>query len=344
MDLWKDNVSNAPLNLRGWVFQERLLSPRVLHFGQKQIFWECRELEGAESFPRGIPEKIRLPGEFKGRMESEILNIKNGTSGREFFCYLWHRIVEAYSLTRLTRAQDKLIAIGGIAKHLKKTVGIEDEYIVGMWRETLAYSLLWHVDEFDSNATASWRSVEYCAPTFSWASVHASVSFASFALAQSEALFEITHISLSHVTDDVFGLANDGFLELECDLRRLYITSTETSTKEFHGQVWIGGLEVTEEAYRRRLYLDEQRRFFDPATDCSDLFCVPASLKGEDSYLLVLLLQLADPSKAFYKRFGVLELGYRHSSKFEDFCDPSDDTEITPCVSFCDGRHTIRII
>ncbi|KAB2102133.1 hypothetical protein AG0111_0g9498 [Alternaria gaisen] len=33
----------TPLLKRGWVCQERLLSPRVLHFCEKELVWECRE-------------------------------------------------------------------------------------------------------------------------------------------------------------------------------------------------------------------------------------------------------------------------------------------------------------
>lgn len=33
-----------PLLSRGWAFQERLLSPRVLHFSESELVWECRQL------------------------------------------------------------------------------------------------------------------------------------------------------------------------------------------------------------------------------------------------------------------------------------------------------------
>ncbi|PVH70864.1 HET-domain-containing protein, partial [Cadophora sp. DSE1049] len=32
-----------PLLQRGWIFQERILSRRVLHFGSKGLIWECME-------------------------------------------------------------------------------------------------------------------------------------------------------------------------------------------------------------------------------------------------------------------------------------------------------------
>jgi hypothetical protein len=42
--IWAPNVDNAPLNSRSWVMQERFLSPRIVHCGKNQLFWECREL------------------------------------------------------------------------------------------------------------------------------------------------------------------------------------------------------------------------------------------------------------------------------------------------------------
>jgi serine/threonine protein kinase len=40
---------------RAWVLQERLLSPRLLHLGPEQMYWECNALKASETFPRGLP-------------------------------------------------------------------------------------------------------------------------------------------------------------------------------------------------------------------------------------------------------------------------------------------------
>ncbi|KAJ3454435.1 hypothetical protein MRS44_018329 [Fusarium solani] len=53
---WTDEVNNCPLNKRGWVLQERFISPRVLHFGRNQLFWECRENTAAECYPESLPQ------------------------------------------------------------------------------------------------------------------------------------------------------------------------------------------------------------------------------------------------------------------------------------------------
>lgn len=43
-NLWEKWISISSLNRSGWVLQERLLSPRTLHFAS-QLFWECRMLQ-----------------------------------------------------------------------------------------------------------------------------------------------------------------------------------------------------------------------------------------------------------------------------------------------------------
>ncbi|KAL9119089.1 MAG: hypothetical protein Q9187_004354 [Circinaria calcarea] len=58
-DFWSDRVHNAPLNHRGWVFQERLLAPRVLHFGSEQVFWKCHEMDACETYPHGLPKALK---------------------------------------------------------------------------------------------------------------------------------------------------------------------------------------------------------------------------------------------------------------------------------------------
>lgn len=45
---------------RGWVMQERLLSPRTLYFTD-QVMWECTELIANETFPGGVPEDAVYP-------------------------------------------------------------------------------------------------------------------------------------------------------------------------------------------------------------------------------------------------------------------------------------------
>jgi hypothetical protein len=40
--MW-DRIENNPLNKRGWVMQESILAPRILHFSSDQVLWQCTE-------------------------------------------------------------------------------------------------------------------------------------------------------------------------------------------------------------------------------------------------------------------------------------------------------------
>jgi hypothetical protein len=53
-DLRSDGILGAPLNRRAWVVQERMLSPRIIHFGKNQVFWECLEAVSFSSSHKGI--------------------------------------------------------------------------------------------------------------------------------------------------------------------------------------------------------------------------------------------------------------------------------------------------
>lgn len=71
LDVWERQVEGAPLLKRGWVVQERALSPRTIHFGAEQMFWECLELRASEVFTEGFaatssprePKSLISPGE-----------------------------------------------------------------------------------------------------------------------------------------------------------------------------------------------------------------------------------------------------------------------------------------
>lgn len=53
-DLWYRDVLEARLGMRGWVVQERILSPRKLLYASSQLFWQCREVTACEAFPAGL--------------------------------------------------------------------------------------------------------------------------------------------------------------------------------------------------------------------------------------------------------------------------------------------------
>lgn len=180
-DLWESNVRQAPLSQRAWAVQERILAPRSLYFCRDQLFWECRELRACEVFPGGLPlhfvgESEALPpkaferavrqegGERPRSADGALIRPPPAASPYE----VWNDILALYVRCALTRSEDKLVALSGVAKDFGRAVG--DEYVAGLWRRNLINSLLWRVDApFGEPPMPSSRPRRYRAPTWSWA-------------------------------------------------------------------------------------------------------------------------------------------------------------------------------
>lgn len=110
-----------PLFQRGWVFQERVLSPRMLHFGSNYVFWECKTMRVSEKYP--------VEGFLRDK--SRINDIPNAIHGTFKKHHVWESSITTYSTLGLTRASDKLVAISGVAKHLQR-LDPSDRYIAGL--------------------------------------------------------------------------------------------------------------------------------------------------------------------------------------------------------------------
>lgn len=204
---WDDLVSHAPVNVRAWVLQERLLAPRVLHFCSGQIAWECGEFEESEGYPRGVqiytlredrivPKPINkgIQPDVQGR-ELRINRLRGKPEpdphliGRGLYeLELWSQIVEDYSKLGLTKAKDKLVALAGIAEYMAtEVIGTHTQpasYCAGLWNKYLASQFLWRIEPSFRVADRTFQHLSrrprdddgnlvYRAPSFSWASVDA---------------------------------------------------------------------------------------------------------------------------------------------------------------------------
>jgi hypothetical protein len=52
IDDFKEDVERSELSKRGWVFQERALSRRIIHFTETQLYWECGKGVRCESLTK----------------------------------------------------------------------------------------------------------------------------------------------------------------------------------------------------------------------------------------------------------------------------------------------------
>lgn len=208
------------LDYRGWVAQERLLSRRTIHWANDQIFWECSEVSLAtEALPIGI-ETGRISGHHPPyNWKSENVDAQHS---------LWLRILQAYTRRRLTRSEDILPAIAGVAR--KTNSVLSDIYIAGHFKSHLPSSLLWTTR---SHGYATSVTHPYRAPSWSWASVESTIHWdyeerSDLIIAST---IEKAHIELVQSLNP-FGQVSSGFLEVCGPVSTLAnITRTERSIK-----------------------------------------------------------------------------------------------------------------
>ena len=181
--IWWSQVLNTSLMKRGWVFQERLLAPRVLHFGGNQLFFECREVDACETYPYGLPEILSSPGHAGFKKEfGALLNTTDKVEhvGSESLVKdptrLWCDLVQAYTRTQVTLSKDKLVALAGVAQTVESS--FKSNYLAGLWHSHLVELLEWHVDRVQRQAYAQvTKPAEYRAPSWSWAALDGRVFY-----------------------------------------------------------------------------------------------------------------------------------------------------------------------
>ena len=286
LSFWQTYVDTAPVNVRSWVFQERLLAPRVIHFCEDQIAFECRVSDRAECRPDGLPHYqmhgneiidgarlksfnaatgrrlrlARLRGKYSSELElEEVADPEDPRFKRLYYYELWKRIVDSYTKMQITEEKDRLIALSGIAREMASEMdsqGLKDKYIAGMWQQSIAQQLLWHVNEGTGDMRQPYQDSRprdrngrfiYRAPSFSWGSVESrrGVSFPD--PTDARPLIRVNVVRLIYErgkeSTDTYGLLTDGYIVLKGVLRKIELTDTKaprakpTITNKLHVRV-----------------------------------------------------------------------------------------------------------
>ncbi|KAL5322577.1 hypothetical protein ACEPPN_010550 [Leptodophora sp. 'Broadleaf-Isolate-01'] len=322
LSFWERHVDDAPVNRRAWVLQERLMAPRVLHFCQDQIAWECRRVDASESFRDGIASFRLRAGEIERaeRLKSFVpcgpSNFGN-LQGRLATYHHWKAVVERYSKTRLTNPGDKLIALSGIAK---LTFGeLPDvEYVAGLWSEYLESQLLWRVDpvfEYGKFSFPSSRPPIYRSPSFSWAAIDAERGITYGEFTTENLLIAIEKFDMSQEKDaDKFGLVKEGcFIELSGVLKQ--ITLEKRIDQSGIRYCWDLTKSAPEPAGDSRklgdeysnVYLDSPQDDTDILGQAGRMYCLPAR-QDHNGYLICLLLQKDPKQGSQYRRVGLTKI------------------------------------
>lgn len=149
---------------RLWVYQERLLSPHVVHFCAQELVWECMEEYNCECqlWPSYNPEypKIKF---------SKALNTLSPLD----LIRTWKDVVMEYTNLGLLFSSGRLPAIAGIAKYMEPS--IKGSYLAGLWEDCLVDSLLRIIPK-DRQSHIE-RALKERTPTWSWSSIEGPIMY-----------------------------------------------------------------------------------------------------------------------------------------------------------------------
>lgn len=198
-------IGSLPLLKRGWALQERLLSPRMLHFLDEEIVFECAETStcecSAESGTKVVT--IQQPKLWKDLSLHE--------ADRQ-----WREVIVSYTKTAITFETDIFPALQGLATLMPPRMGC---YLAGLWERTLEVNLTWYMTSPGQRRRPSqWR-----APTWSWASTSGNIEWMTIDwwlhafMEEDDIVTFITVLdaSTSPVTDDPTGEITAGVLILK---------------------------------------------------------------------------------------------------------------------------------
>lgn len=301
LGFWDTDLGAAPLNVRAWVMQERLLSRRILHFGKEQLFWECCELDACETYPAGVPYQFLERANAATKLGLGIKNTGPNHNPEDYLISLektywtWADIVTAYRRCNLTKAEDKLIAFSGIAKEVQSLLG-GDTYLAGLWRSDLASELLWRVESCEkADGSPSSRPSTYRAPSWSWAAVDGAGPGAVFGL--NFTLVTMLEAQVTPATDDYTGQIASGFLRLRgCLIKTMPFEIRPTSKA-------LITTSETSEGFRNEFLVAPDVR-----VDSLDLelYCLPihGSFTHGQFTLGGLVVRRAGSANVEYERFG----------------------------------------
>jgi hypothetical protein len=311
-----NNMDSCPLSKRGWVLQERILAPRVLHFYRDQILLECRTRIACELYDTGMPNK------YYSRFIEGSVKVNNAFCEKDKASWygMWRTLVRKYSMMSLTYPSDKLAAILGVAKMVQS--GVRDEYVAGMWRRYLVHQLIW------SAKGSRIRPPAYRAPSWSWASVDGEVWFDEISH-DLEMEAEIVDLHIEHATEDGTGQILSGWLNLKGSLQSVQLEHNTPS-----GEGWMMNVQDGDEGiFNIVAFFDDasmQNNIIVQQSAAAKYFCMHLAT---DWYMI---LRPVDHTNTLYERIG---LAYYYTR------NPGEKLkESLPRLRYHDRKQIIRII
>lgn len=146
-------VLSKELLSRGWVFQEVLLAPATLFCTAEQMWWLCHEgryCQNPLTYSRSYSASSK--GYYGNPPFIEQRDAITKRDTRSPFYDGWGKLLSYYIRTSVTRKDDRLVAIAGLAKvyqslHLQALESAH--YHSGLWSTCIIDQLHWHTTSID---------------------------------------------------------------------------------------------------------------------------------------------------------------------------------------------------
>ncbi|KAF5713751.1 transcription factor C2H2 [Fusarium globosum] len=165
-------IAQSDLLSRGWIFQEWILSRRVISYTRTACFYQCQRTSPRTTTSNDVNLSILNDkhADISLKNHFRLDSLKEDES----IFQKWRFAVHTYSSLHLTNAgQDRLSALAGISQEFATVINrLMDQkdhwgsfYLSGLWAGDIVAGLLWEMDGSCSDKRLSGI------PTWSWASV-----------------------------------------------------------------------------------------------------------------------------------------------------------------------------
>lgn len=158
-------LQKSPMRKRGWIYQEQMLSCRVVHFVDDQWFWQCRSLFESEDRTYRVASRAGGMDQHQS-VDRPLINFgpphERGT-WRGIDGWLWCRWISEHSHRNFKLESDSLVSLIGVTELYSKLTG--DTPVVGLWNKDLVFHLGWALRE---PLNYRYDLIDKCLPSWSW--------------------------------------------------------------------------------------------------------------------------------------------------------------------------------
>lgn len=318
-------IEEAPLHQRGWVFQEHMLSPRVLHFLNGRISRECEQgtaPEGYQNDQELLQKLTAISWRFfrNCSFNWRKLQMHGGDDHERLskpctpecgFCRTWSTIIYEYSRCDFTLTDDRPWALTGLAAEIERLSG--DEYLAGLWKGHLHLQLLWLPSSvLDRHPTQELQArPRRACPSFSPLSVDTPVLIPALNRRILFSVIDAQRLSVSDLTKTSSGVTfQPGWLQIRAVLKAVRIVNTSFMEQDLG---YLMRPEASATTYKRlktlSLSLDPALNDEETSSSSPEYFLMHAAQTPDPAFKWDhwILLEVVDQVARTFRRLGIVD-------------------------------------